>query len=156
LSVIVGAVLLVAAVVLFILQPMLSGQRASMHRELDEPTEAEARRRVTLLALRDVEYDYATGKLDENDYRTLKRELSAEALTALERFDAETAAGPAAAPPEMEAEIARLRGGLQSGTTCSTCGSSNDPGSRFCAYCGSALSAAGGAPPMSPARPERA
>ena len=152
-EVILGAVLLVAAVVLFILQPMLSGQSASMHRELDEPTEAEARRRVTLLALRDVEYDYATGKLDENDYRTLKRELAAEALTALERFDAETAAGPAAAPPELEAEIERLRRGMESGTTCSTCGSANEAGSRFCAYCGSPLTATGGAPPI---RPERA
>src|SRR5262245_65176741 len=97
-SVIIGAVLLVAAVVLFILQPMLSGQRASLHRELDEPTEAEARRRVTLMALRDVEYDFATGKLDESDYQRLKRELAAEALAALDQADAEAAAGPAGAP----------------------------------------------------------
>ena len=145
-SVVVGAVLLIAAVVLFVLQPMLSGQRASLHRELDEPTEAESRRRVTLLALRDVEYDYATGKLDDADYNALKRELAAEALTALERFDAETAAGPAGAPPELEAEIARLRGGLRSGTACGACGTVNDAGSLFCAYCGTPLPLAGTAP----------
>jgi len=145
-SVILGAVLLVAAVVLYILQPMLSGQRASLHRELDEPTEAESRRRVTLLALRDVEYDYATGKLDEADYGALKRELAAEAITALESAEAEAAAGPAGAPPDVEAEIARLRGGLKAGTTCATCGSANDLGSLFCAYCGSPLSLGGGAP----------
>src|SRR5436190_1720077 len=142
-SVVLGAVLLVAAVVLYILQPMLSGQRASMHRELDEPTEAESRRRVTLLALRDVEYDYATGKLDETDYTSLKRELASEALTALESAEAEAAAGPAAAPPELEAEIARLRGGLKSGTTCGVCGSGNEAGSVFCAYCGAPLPLSG-------------
>ena len=96
-SVVVGAALLVVAVILFILQPMLSGRRASLHRETDEPTEAESRRRVTLLALRDVEYDHATGKLDEADYHALRKELAAEALTALERVDSETAAGPGGA-----------------------------------------------------------
>ena len=145
-SVILGAVLLVAAVVLFVLQPMLSGQRASLHRELDEPTEAEARRRVTLLALRDVEYDFATGKLDETDYRALKRELAAEALDALEVADAEAAAGPAGASPDLEEEIARLRGGLRSGTTCSACGSGNEAGSAFCSYCGAPLTPAGSGP----------
>ena len=150
-SVIVGAGLLVAAVVLFILQPMISGRRASLHREWDEPTEAEARRRVTLLALRDVEYDYATGKLDETDYKSLKRELAAEALTALEHAEAESAAGPAAAPPELEAEIARLRGGIQAGTTCGACGTVNDAGSGFCAYCGAPLSLSSAGPRPEPA-----
>jgi cytochrome c-type biogenesis protein CcmI len=150
-SVVIGAVLLVAAVVLYILQPMLSGQRASLHRELDEPTEAESRRRVTLLALRDVEYDYATGKLDEADYKRLKRELAAEALAALDQADAEAAAGPAAAPPELEEEIARVRGGLESGTTCAVCGSGNETGSLFCSYCGSPLVGGGPAPKAGPA-----
>jgi cytochrome c-type biogenesis protein CcmI len=145
-SVIVGAVLLVVAVILFILQPMLSGRRASLHREMDEPTEAESRWRVALLALRDVEYDHATGKLDEADYHALRRELAAEALTALERVDSEATAGPGGAPPALEDEIARLRSGLRSGTTCASCGSGNDGGSSFCAYCGAPLRAAAGGP----------
>lgn len=157
-SVVLGAVLLVAAVVLYILQPMLSGQRASLHRELDEPTEAESRRRVTLLALRDVEYDYATGKLDEKDYASLKRELAAEALQAMEYADAEAAAGPAGASAEIEDEIARVRGGLRTGTACTACGSANEAESRFCAYCGAPLRISpGGAPPGGPPpRPEPA
>lgn len=147
-TVVLGAVLLVAAVVLFILQPMLSGQRASLHRELDEPTEAESKRRVSLLALRDVEYDFAAGKLTEEDYRSLKRELSTEALQALDTLDAEVAAGPAGAAPELEAEIARLRGGLRTGATCASCGSANEADNAFCAYCGSPLrTRPDGAPP---------
>jgi cytochrome c-type biogenesis protein CcmI len=149
--VIAGAVLLVVAVMIFLLQPMLMGQRASLRWEEDEPTEAEARRRVTLLALRDVEYDYATGKLTEADYRALKRELSAEALAALDHVDAEAAAGPAGAPPELEDEIARLRGGLRTGTTCSVCGSANETGSLFCSYCGAPLAHGGGSPKPEPA-----
>ncbi|NJD20970.1 MAG: hypothetical protein FIA95_17005 [Gemmatimonadetes bacterium] len=60
-----------AAVVLFIVQPVARGLHASLEREADELTETEARKRVALLALRDVEYDYLAGKLDEEDYRSL-------------------------------------------------------------------------------------
>jgi cytochrome c-type biogenesis protein CcmI len=152
-TVIAGAVLLVAAVMFFLLHPMLTGRRASLQWEEDEPTEAESRRRVTLLALRDVEYDYATGKLGEDDYHALKRELAAEALAALTAAEAESASLGAVAP-QLEAEIARLRGGLDVGTTCAVCGSGNDAGSRFCAYCGVPLRAAGAGPQGAP-RPER-
>ena len=138
-SVIVGAVLLIAVVVLFIVQPMIAGRRAPLQRGLDEPTEAESRRRVTLLALRDVEYDYDTGKLDEQDYTSLRRELAAEALAALEQADTDTASSPATGSPELETEIARLRGGLRAGTTCAECGSGNETSSRFCSYCGAPL-----------------
>ena len=137
---IVGAVLLLAAVLIFLLQPMLTGRRASLRWEEDEPTEAEARRRVTLLALRDVEYDFATGKLGEEDYQALKRELAAEALAALSAADAESAS-LSESVPQLEAEIARLRGGLTIGTTCVVCGSHNGADSRFCGYCGVALRA---------------
>jgi len=137
-TLIVGAVLLVAAVVVYLVQPMLTGLGASLQREEDEPTEAESRRRVTLLALRDVEYDYATGKLGEEDYQSLRRELAAEALAALEDVEAESSVGLEAVG-RLEDEIARLRGGLSGGSTCGVCGSANDSGSRFCGYCGTPL-----------------
>lgn len=132
-----GALLLVAAVVLFILLPVARGQHASLLREDDEMTETEARRRVTLLALRDVEYDYHTGKLDETDYLALRKELSAEALAALKAVEDD----PSGADLDLEAEIAAVRAGLESGTTCGSCGHRNPDGSRFCAACGQPLAA---------------
>ena len=139
----IGAALVAAAVVLFIVQPVAKGLHASLEREEDELTETEARKRVALLALRDVEYDYLAGKLDENDYRSLKGELTAEALAALEadervrsgRFSGEAAEA-------LEAEIAEARAGLRSGAFCSDCGFANEPGSRFCSACGHALAGA--------------
>ena len=134
----------VAAVVLFlIVQPVAKGLHASLEREEDELTETEARKRVALLALRDVEYDYLAGKLDENDYRSLKGELTAEALAALEADEKARsgAVGPGAAAA-LEAEIAQARAGLKSGAFCSDCGFSNEPGSRFCSACGHALQGA--------------
>ena len=134
-----GVALVTAAVVLFILQPVVKGIHASLDREDDELTETEARKRVALLALRDVEYDFLAGKLDENDYRSLKSELTAEALAALEADEASKNAAGGSADGALEAEIARIRRGFQDGSACPSCSYSNTDGSRFCSACGHAL-----------------
>ena len=139
-----GSVLLTAAVVFFILQPLITGRRASLVREDEEMTETEARRRVTLLALRDVEYDYVTGKLDAEDYGTLKLELSAEALAALDADEREATKSAAPTVEDVEREIAAMRVALRSGTACVVCGHENPQGSRFCSACGRPLAAAAG------------
>lgn len=136
-----GAVLLVVAVVAWVLIPVTRGQHASLEREEHELTDAEARRRVALLALRDVEYDFHTGKLDQDDYQSLRSELSAEALAALQALEAESTGERREVDAELEAEIAAVRAGLESGTTCAACGQVNPKGSRFCASCGGALAA---------------
>lgn len=138
-----GVALVAAAVVLFILQPVVKGIHASLEREDDELTETEARKRVALLALRDVEYDFLSGKLDERDYRALKAELTTEALAALEA-DEEAKKGieaVGAAGEELEAEIARMRKAIRSGegADCPVCSYVNEEGSRFCSACGQAL-----------------
>ena len=129
-----GALLLVAAVVFFVLQPLVLGRSAALERSDDEMSDAESRRRVRLLALRDVEYDFAAGKLDEADYRSLKRELSAEAIEALDGSEREERGVGSA---ELEAEIASVREALSSGRLCVSCGYANPPSSRFCSSCGS-------------------
>ena len=82
--------------------------------------DAEARKRVALASLKEVEYDYAAGKLDEADYRAMRDRLSAEALRALRA--AEALSVPAAAEPVRHA-----------------CGFTSPGGSRFCAGCGARL-----------------
>jgi hypothetical protein len=77
----------------------------------------DARRRVALAALKDVEYDRAAGKLDDADYLEIRGRLEIEALEALRA--AEQDAPPAA--------------GIHA------CGFSNPAGSQFCAGCGQRL-----------------
>lgn len=143
--------LLAAAVVLYVLLPLIQGREAPLHRMDDEMSEEEHRRRLALSALRDVEYDYATGKLDDEDYQRLKGELSVEALRILEGSDSDgdgIADADAGAPEDeegpppddpLEEEIARIRRGLREGRTCRACAHLNPEGSRFCGRCGREL-----------------
>lgn len=142
----VGGGLLAAAVVLYVLLPLIQGKHALLHRTEEEGTEEEYRRRLALTALRDVEYDYATGKLDDEDYRRLKGELSVEALRILEGEmeaaggrEGESVSDDEDATDALEAEIARIRRGLQEGRTCRRCAHVNPPDSKFCGRCGQAL-----------------
>ncbi|MDH3208147.1 MAG: zinc ribbon domain-containing protein [Gemmatimonadota bacterium] len=138
-----GVALVAAAVVLFILQPVVKGIHASLEREDDELTETEARKRVALLALRDVEYDFLAGKLDEHDYRSLKADLTAEALAALEADEeSKKGAGGGRVGDDLEAEIARMRTELRAGGACPSCAFVNEDGSRFCSACGHTLAEA--------------
>ena len=119
-TVIVGGILLAVGVVLFILEPVFSGQRAPLFDGDEEYDEAVARRRIALTALRDLEYDRATGKVDGDDYEVLKAELSREALRHLEAQEDLAAevgrpAGTEGAQPGLEEEIARIRAALQEG-----------------------------------------
>ncbi len=133
-----GVTLVAAAVVLFMLQPVVNGIHASLERADDEMTETEARKRVALLALRDVEYDFLSGKLDQRDYHSLKSELTAEALDALEADEASKAGGNID-EKRLEAEIIKLREGFGEGVTCPSCLYTNDKESLFCSACGLAL-----------------
>ncbi len=143
--------LLATVVVAYVLYPVVAGRWAPMEREVDELTEAQHRKRVALLALRDVEYDYHAGKLDDADYRKQKSQLSLEALTALDeeagewrtRFDASAhelgEREERARREEVEAEIAALRASIREGTVCTQCATPNPLESRYCGECGSAL-----------------
>ena len=111
-----------------------------------EPSEAQFRKRVSLLQLRDAEYEFAMGKLGEEDYQALRNEISAEALEAIRAEEAEVVEGRARpggseglADAELEAEIASVRARLSGGVFCSSCGHPNPAGSRFCGDCGSSI-----------------
>ena len=137
---------------LFVLEPVFSGRGAPLCDGEDEYDEGAARRRVALTALRDLEYDRATGKLDDNDYEALKADLSHEALRHL-ADEPPDGAGPAVdrASRELEEEIEEIRRALREGLQCGGCGYLNGTGARFCGQCGEALGVAGTAGAAKPA-----
>lgn len=140
-STLVLALLLAGGTVFLILQPLLTGESAPMGRDDDELTDAQHRKRIALLGLRDVEYDFHAGKLDEVDYRSQKAKLSQEALEAmdLELGEEEGRSARVRVRAEVEEEIAALRESLREGVVCGQCAELNPRNARFCGGCGAAL-----------------
>jgi len=83
--------------------------------------DAEARRRVALASLTELEYDFVGGKLDEADYRAQRERLGLEALAAIRASEAMGGGAPAAESDRH------------------ACSFVNPAGSRFCAGCGTRL-----------------
>lgn len=151
-AVMIGGILLAAGVMLFVLEPVFSGRGAPLYGAEDEYDEGAARRRVALTALRDLEYDRATGKLDGKDYEALKADLSHEALRHL--VDEPSVGGGTAvdrASRELEEEIEEIRRALREGLECGGCGYLNGTGARYCGRCGEALGSVGTAEDAKPA-----
>ena len=139
---IISAVLLVGISVFFLLQPIIAGKEATLASEGNEPTEAQFKKRVSLLQLRDAEYEFAMGKLGDEDYQTLRKEISAEALAAIraEKAEEEGASSDFAdESADIEDEIAQVRARLSGGAFCSECGYPNGAEARFCGECGTPL-----------------
>jgi len=91
-ALVLGALIAVAAVVLVSLPFLLGGSD-----ELDAPDDA-AERRLELIderdralaALKELEFDHLSGKIDDEDYRRLVGPLRRAAATALQALDADS------------------------------------------------------------------
>lgn len=98
-------------------------------------------------ALREIEFDQATGKLSAEDYAALTASYTPRALEemrALEAADVQGAGSPHAAAIDAdldpaEALIARARAVRAAG--CGSCGSRPEPHALFCSECGTSLAA---------------
>lgn len=119
-----------------------------------EEADPEARRDAALEALREVEFDYRTGKLPEEEYRRLREAHGREAIRARDEAAAaraESAGRPGAEGPG-EGLASPSAGSLASGEAeepqaCGVCGARLRPGTRFCARCGAPRTSPGGGSP---------
>jgi len=90
---------------------------------------------VALIALKEIDFDRATGKLSDGDYETLKTRYTREALEAMREDDA-------TGPDAVEALIAERVRGLAAGVRyCTACGKPLEGGIRFCTECGERVGA---------------
>lgn len=122
-------ILLATAVVAAALR---SGRSGTRDQAIADP--ARARQDVAIEALRTLEFEFQTGKLSEEEYGRLRRELEVEAVRA--RDDAR-----AGEPGEPDEGIDAGAGeeGAAGVRTCINCGNELEGGESFCPSCGSAL-----------------
>jgi hypothetical protein len=93
-------------------------------------------------ALREIEFDRATGKLSDADYAVLRKRYSVEALAAMRARGKSEAAisggglGEATATDPAEAAVRAYR---QSHPACERCGIRPEPDAIYCSNCGGFL-----------------
>jgi len=127
------AVLLATGAVYFVLRPIFRvtpSVSEGGEGEGEESEEDQSRQAVALRALKEIEFDRATGKLSDADYAALKQQYTGMALDALRE------AGPSHAFPHPASPIPH--------PACPIHGPSSEIGARFCPECGRRLSAAHG------------
>jgi hypothetical protein len=132
-----GSILAVLALA-YVLFPLVKGNSAAPVVVLASESAPES---SALDALREIEFDEATGKLSPEDYATLKATYTPLALAELRARESGEAATPnsAATSDAAEALIARAK---QRGGNCPSCGPRPESDALFCSDCGRFLGAA--------------
>ena len=165
LELIVGVVLATAAtyfVLRPILRPPVTETTSSVADEGDDPEDDLSPQAVALRALKEIEFDRATGKLSDADYDALKAKYTAEALAAMRgerpssvvrrssglHADAPRTTHDARCPehgprPEIDAQFC-TECGRRLGTAagyCVRCGTVLETDARYCNHCGARVAA---------------
>jgi hypothetical protein len=117
--------MLALTVLAFVMAPVVMGVRRRPTRHY---APALSHSDLSLAALREIEFDRATGKLSDDDYAVLRERYANEALAAMR-------AAPAVDDP-IEAAVRAYRA---EHPTCRTCGIRPEPDAIYCSNCGSFL-----------------
>jgi hypothetical protein len=80
-------IVLLGVVVWLVSGPLRAGGAAVEEAEVTRRDDLEAAKEAKYREIRDAELDYRTGKLSEEDWRALDRELRGEAMDLLRRLD---------------------------------------------------------------------
>jgi hypothetical protein len=123
-----GTVLAVGALA-FVLYPVFFSSPQSVRPLVLAPRQTD--REAAVAALREIEFDKATGKLSDVDYAELKARYTEQAIVAM-RGETSPDAAPAPSDDEIEAAVRAYR----EGASCPTCGPRPEPDAVFCSNCG--------------------
>jgi hypothetical protein len=146
-------VLMVAA---YIVQPFFSNRRGDGRGRAGHRPASVLRRRADLLArrneiyraIRDLDFDYQTNKVSDEDYDGQRHALVAQGVEVLQQLDALPVLDESPETDPIEAAVAALRAGaaapgaaVEAGQAgfCGQCGAPVYAGDRFCGACGAAL-----------------
>lgn len=126
-SILIGLILL-AASLFFISMPFRKKQQKDVKNSKTNLQAQKEGREMVVSALRDLDFDFKTGKVSEEDYTPLRARLMAEAAQFMERQQEED--------QKLEALIQSRRAVHQQSTNCDHCGARVGADQRFCSKCG--------------------
>ena len=122
-----GTLLAVGALA-FVLYPLFFESRPVRRRQAPVADSTES----AIVALREIEFDRATGKLSESDYTELKATYATRALE-------EIRSAGGADKTDVDPVEARVRAYRQARKECGTCGLRPEPDAVYCSTCGTYL-----------------
>jgi len=117
-----------------------AGSAAVDEGDLVEVRDSDSPKVQALIALREIEFDRATGKLSDDDYVSLKARYEAAALAAIQVEEGDVHLG---LPARRERAAANHPGPRPAGASCPTCGPRPEAAPIFCSGCGRSLVAQG-------------
>jgi len=155
-SLLLGLALLLASA--FIVARPLFEPQGLLEKDLGPTETLLAQRDLVLTALRDLDFDHATGKITDEDYAPQRARLVAEGAAILKQLDEHRVAPraldsveaairarrktPARADSAIESAIAARRAAPLERITCSVCGAAAGAADKFCPKCGASLGSA--------------
>jgi hypothetical protein len=152
----VAALAISGVALVFVVRPLLEPGPAAVVLDDDRLTELLARKDAALTAIKDLEFDYRVGKIEEEDYQRLDQRLRRQAIALIQQIE-KLAPESATLDERLEAEIARLRrtqdrvapqaapaaavvapaaAPPRPARFCTNCGAPLEPNHKFCAQCG--------------------
>jgi hypothetical protein len=145
-SILIGLALLVATIP-FVVSPFLRDERRKSRRLSSVKVDLEERKTGALHALSDLDFDYRTGKVTQEDYESLRAQLVAEAGSLIETAIQEKhKVEQQNLEPivrherdEIEKQIQARRDILRNDETCAHCGRQIKKLDQYCPGCGTAL-----------------
>ncbi|MEP6495269.1 MAG: zinc ribbon domain-containing protein [bacterium] len=129
-ALIIGTVLAVSALA-FVLYPLFFNAPRKTHYAPVVPRQSEQDSAVA--ALREIEFDRATGKLSDVDYSELKARYTQEAVVAMRRQESRAAG---VIPLDEDAIEAAVRAYREQHPACPSCGPRPEDDAAFCSNCG--------------------
>lgn len=136
-----AALALLLVVAALIAQPLLGSRRPAVLPE-SQRDRLERERKQVLRAIREIDFDQRTGKLDADDYSRMRSALEAQGAAVLRALDGlQTTPVPRDIDAEIEAAVAALREKPDLARACAKCGGQVSRSDRFCPHCGARLPA---------------
>lgn len=133
-------ILLVTGVAILIGYPLLREEARPRPAGGGPLAELEAKKERTYSALKEIEFDFRTGKLSEEDYRELEEQYRVQALQLLREIDRAAAGGNGKGEAQAAERPARAESAFGGAAlACWNCGVTVRAGDRFCEGCGNPL-----------------